>query len=731
MADAAWILDISAALDGQSQQTLAELDALTESLVGAGKRADEFQAAMKLVATQLDAAKVAATAANAALAQGQDQYQQLERDAIRASKALEKASAQGPELEASAARARAAADEYRAMLAAVGSASDEQTEKLLALDRTAARAAKAVERNAAVQPRLAEEARRTDAALKAYVVDLGKLESDSADATAAQKKLEQQLKNVDKVAKHVDDRNARAAQRYAKVAEASALLPGPLGRYLGTAARAGKANQELTATFGAATTQSLLMASATVGVAVAIAVVTAAMVAGAIAAAGYAIGQADAAREAGLAREAFAALSGEAAAGVAAFDAVSAATGLSDKDLVSLTKSLRAAEVSARDMPIALRAAALAEAALGAGGAAEFVRQIQEGEKSVTSFAAEAEAKFGGVVAAKLRGLTAQSERASKLWGKMFDRLNLDPVLDALDVLVGMLDRGNPTAQAFSDALGGAFKLVETYALPAAYAVEAFVLGFEIQMVKLYLAIKPALGWLSDLFGFDDDTLRTTLDIAGVAGKMFAGVFIVGVGAAVAVMGAFAAVIATVFGPLTLLAVAIGYVVKGTVDLVSSVAALIPQMVELGGNLLMGLVEGVTGAVGYVVQAVTGAVTSAIDAAKDVLGIHSPSKVFAEIGDNTAQGYVQGVEAGTPEAQDSLARMASPADAAASAPAEAAQGGTAASSGRGTSFDFQGATFVFHGVADAETARDRFAEMLTTLLEGDADSLSGMVEAPV
>src|SRR5690606_34431699 len=95
----------------------------------------------------------------------------------------------------------------------------------------------------------------------------------------------------------------------------------------------------------------------------------------------------------------------------------------------------------------------------------------------------------------------------------------------------------------------------------------------------------------------------------------------------------------------------------------------IVDFVRMGADLIAGLVRGITGAVGAVVSAVTGAVGSAIDAAKDVLGIASPSKVFAEIGDNTAQGYVQGVEAGTPEAQSSLARMASPTDVGASAPA--------------------------------------------------------------
>jgi hypothetical protein len=38
--------------------------------------------------------------------------------------------------------------------------------------------------------------------------------------------------------------------------------------------------------------------------------------------------------------------------------------------------------------------------------------------------------------------------------------------------------------------------------------------------------------------------------------------------------------------------------------------------------------------------------------------------------------------------------------------------------GKGGALDFTGATFVFHGVADAEQATVRFEEMLVGLLEG-------------
>lgn len=696
MADANWVLDISAALDGQSQHTIAELDALTESLVGAGKRSDEFQAAMKLVSSQLDAAKVSATAANAALADGQDHYAQLEREAIRASKALEKANAKN-----------------------------------------------------VVPVELKREADRANQALAAYESTLRGLEGDSTDATAAQKKLEQQLKNVDKVAKHVDERNTRAAQKYAKVAEASALLPGPLGRYVGMAARAGKANEELTSTFGAANARMLLFAAGAAITVFAVAAVTAVVIAGSAAWSFYAASTASAARDAALTREAFAALSGETAAAAASFDAVAQATGLSEAELVNLTKQLRSAEVAAGDMPRALRAAATAEAALGSGGAAEFIRQIEAGEASVDSFAREVDAKFGGVVAAKLRGLDAQGKRFGKLWSGLFTGINLDPVLDAVDTLVGMFDKGNPLAQAFAFGIEKAFGVVADNAVDAAYAIEAFALSVAISAVRAYLFFKVNGDKIVNAL----EAIGIALGLAGAAWAVFNAGVIAGWAAAAAGAVASAATIAAawIVAALPALAVIAAVLAVGAViyqlitywddvvegikliwsDLTSWFGGLVTQMVDVGRDLLMGLVQGVTSAVGAVVDAVTGAVSSAIDAAKDVLGIHSPSKVFAEIGTQTGAGYVQGVEASTPEAQGSLARMTSPTDAGASAPAEAAQAGAAASSGdRGPSFDFQGATFVFNGVADAETARDRFAEMFTRLLEGDADSLAGMVEAP-
>lgn len=65
---------------------------------------------------------------------------------------------------------------------------------------------------------------------------------------------------------------------------------------------------------------------------------------------------------------------------------------------------------------------------------------------------------------------------------------------------------------------------------------------------------------------------------------------------------------------------------------------------NIGSNIVQGLVNGVTGAAGRLVDAVKGAVGDAIQGAKNLLGIKSPSRVFRKIGQYAMQGAALGVD---------------------------------------------------------------------------------------
>ncbi|MBP4976388.1 phage tail tape measure protein [Acinetobacter baumannii] len=62
-----------------------------------------------------------------------------------------------------------------------------------------------------------------------------------------------------------------------------------------------------------------------------------------------------------------------------------------------------------------------------------------------------------------------------------------------------------------------------------------------------------------------------------------------------------------------------------------------------GAMILTGLKNGIMSKIGEVKAALSGAVTGVIDKARNILGIHSPSRVFMGIGDYTMQGMALGI----------------------------------------------------------------------------------------
>lgn len=72
---------------------------------------------------------------------------------------------------------------------------------------------------------------------------------------------------------------------------------------------------------------------------------------------------------------------------------------------------------------------------------------------------------------------------------------------------------------------------------------------------------------------------------------------------------------------------------------------------HIGENLVAGLLNGITGAWTGLVKSVQNKVSGLVGTVKDLLGIHSPSKVFEEIGLNICRGLAQGLETGAPVAE--------------------------------------------------------------------------------
>ncbi|WVX87936.1 tape measure protein [Arthrobacter phage Snek] len=76
------------------------------------------------------------------------------------------------------------------------------------------------------------------------------------------------------------------------------------------------------------------------------------------------------------------------------------------------------------------------------------------------------------------------------------------------------------------------------------------------------------------------------------------------------------------------------------------------RMLGVGRDMIAGLANGILGAAGMIRDAVARAIGNVVDFAKELLGIHSPSRVFMEIGGFTAEGMAIGIEKGAKDVQD-------------------------------------------------------------------------------
>lgn len=68
------------------------------------------------------------------------------------------------------------------------------------------------------------------------------------------------------------------------------------------------------------------------------------------------------------------------------------------------------------------------------------------------------------------------------------------------------------------------------------------------------------------------------------------------------------------------------------------------QMLSAGVNMMNGFVQGVMSMAGRIVQSALDAVGSAVNAVKNFLGIHSPSRLFQSLGEMTGEGLAIGMD---------------------------------------------------------------------------------------
>lgn len=80
-------------------------------------------------------------------------------------------------------------------------------------------------------------------------------------------------------------------------------------------------------------------------------------------------------------------------------------------------------------------------------------------------------------------------------------------------------------------------------------------------------------------------------------------------------------------------------------NIINTLSGIPGRVASIGGQIVSGIANGIRGAAGAVVSALGGVVNQAVEHAKSMLGIHSPSRVMRDlIGKNIARGVAVGIE---------------------------------------------------------------------------------------
>ena len=223
---------------------------------------------------------------------------------------------------------------------------------------------------------------------------------------------------------------------------------------------------------------------------------------------------------------------------------------------------------------------------------------------------------------------------------------SLPTIIEQAPVIVqNLADAINDNAPTL---LGAGIQAIVTLALGIVQAIPTLIANIP-AIFSAVLAVWSALDWLS--LGRNAITLLGN-GIAGMAGF----VSTCGTNIVSAIRGAIQNLPSTLsnLGKVAMynlqgaISGAVG-AVKGAAlriasNIESSFLGLPGRVASIGSQIVQGIANGISGAAGVVVNKITGVVGGAIDAAKNLLGIHSPSRVFRKMFGYVMEGAALGID---------------------------------------------------------------------------------------
>lgn len=164
-------------------------------------------------------------------------------------------------------------------------------------------------------------------------------------------------------------------------------------------------------------------------------------------------------------------------------------------------------------------------------------------------------------------------------------------------------------------------------------------------------------------------------------------------------------------------------------SIVNALKALPSRMLQIGKDIVMGLINGIKSGASGVATAIGSMASSAVAKAKSVLDIRSPSRVMRKVGEQTAEGMANGIKSGAKAVKTEAQKMADGAIEAVKTSVASLQKEIAlfGNNNELTSFNYDVSVGRFAGVPDSLLDKNR--ELITqkqTLIDLDKQQMEGM-----
>lgn len=500
----------------------------------------------------------------------------------------------------------------------------------------------------------------------------------------------------------------KSGEALSELGKAASKMPGPLGRIASSLSNAGGG---MTFATGAA-----------LGLAAAVVAVTVAVVAATGALARFGLESANARRAEMLHFEGIEhmrrgymrarASAGEVMTAIAGVSATSAA---SRGQISSLAEILHRGGLRGANLTTALRAAAIKTSVLGDASGTAFARMAVGANRagvSVSRLAADVQARFGNIAARQMLDLNVMGDKLRESFTDLFSGLNIEPILRGINTITQLFSQNTATGKALKALVEIIFQPLIDGAAEGTPIVKRFFQGMVIAALKVVIVLLTLRNWFKRTFG------DATSHIDGAKVALYAGIAVIGLFALMLLPIATAALM--IYLQFRLISSVIGVVARGFNAIRGFGRSLLADWRGIGPQIINGLIQGLTSGASRLGSAMRSLATTMLNALKEALDIHSPSRVFATVGLQIPRGVEMGVDRGANDLNASISDMISVPEFGAAAGAV-----PAARAGQTITVQLMGDIHVHTQATNAESIAISIRDELAAALEGLSIQMEG------